>query len=74
MKSKYGFGVHNCAEGGIGCKREELPTMGAFSELTGGTREQRLYARNYSKTDHASKPDPDMDTTENSLRRIVLSA
>jgi hypothetical protein len=74
MKSKYGLGVHNCAEGGIGCKREELPTMGAFSELTGGTREQRLYARNYSKTDHASKPDPYPDTTDSNSRRIVFSA
>lgn len=45
--------------GGIGNKCEYPSNMAAFVTITGGSREQRLRDRNYSKTAHAVGPTDD---------------
>lgn len=44
--------------GGIGNKCEDLPYLGAFCAMTGGSIEQRRHLRNYSKVAHAEDNTP----------------
>lgn len=47
------YSVQDCDSGG---KYQELPTVGAFVEVTKGTRLQRLHERDYCKVVHEKKP------------------
>ncbi len=66
-------GTHDCPEGGVGCKYENLPTMDSFVSMTGGSITQRRFQREYGKKAHESDAQAFPNTTEESLRRIILA-
>lgn len=60
-----------CESAGIGGKCELVP-FGGFVSITGGTREQRLSAREYGKAAHNSPPDDTPPLLDISMIRRVL--
>jgi len=67
--------VKSVASAGIGGKCEELPTLGAFVSMTGGSLMDRRFSRVYLKDAGVdTKPDVDADLTTNSLKQIIMTA